>query len=94
MIELPRRRFIAGLGALFAAPAIVRAASLMPVSVPRLALYTPGQLLKFRVTAVSTGAATLNINGYGMLPLYVGGELLQPGCLAPGDIVTISGLFA
>lgn len=31
MIELPRRKFIAGLGALFAAPAIVRASSLMPV---------------------------------------------------------------
>jgi hypothetical protein len=32
---IQRRRFMAGLGTLFAAPAIVRAASLMPVSVVR-----------------------------------------------------------
>lgn len=30
-IEIPRRRFLIGLGALVAAPAIVRASSLMPV---------------------------------------------------------------
>lgn len=29
--ELPRRRFLAGIGALIAAPAIVRVASIMPV---------------------------------------------------------------
>lgn len=31
MTDLPRRKFIAGVAALFAAPAIVRASSLMPV---------------------------------------------------------------
>lgn len=31
MIELPRRKFITGLASLIAAPAIVRASSLMPV---------------------------------------------------------------
>src|ERR1700685_2470350 len=31
MIELPRRRFLQGVAALFVAPAIVRASSLMPV---------------------------------------------------------------
>lgn len=31
MIELPRRKFLTGLTALIAAPAIVRAASIMPV---------------------------------------------------------------
>lgn len=31
MIELPRRKFLAGLGAAICAPAIVRASSLMPV---------------------------------------------------------------
>jgi hypothetical protein len=31
MIELPRRKFLTGLSALIAAPAIVRAASIMPV---------------------------------------------------------------
>lgn len=30
MIELPRRKFIVGLSALFAAPAIMRASSLKP----------------------------------------------------------------
>ena len=33
MLELPRRRFMAGLIGLIAAPAIVRATSLMPVKV-------------------------------------------------------------
>ena len=32
MLMLPRRRFLAGLASAFAAPAIVRAESLMPVS--------------------------------------------------------------
>lgn len=36
MIEVPRRRFLAGLGALIAAPAIVRVASIMPVKTPPL----------------------------------------------------------
>lgn len=31
MIELPRRRFITGLASLIAAPAVVRATSIMPV---------------------------------------------------------------
>lgn len=35
MIEIGRRGLIAGIGALFAAPAIVKAASLMPVKVMR-----------------------------------------------------------
>lgn len=35
MIELPRRRFITGIAAVICAPAIVRAASLMPVKAYR-----------------------------------------------------------
>jgi hypothetical protein len=37
VIEIPRRRFLAGLGLLVAAPAVIRAARLMPVrAVPPL----------------------------------------------------------
>ncbi len=37
---LTRRKLIGGMGLLFAAPAIVRASSLMPVKVPALAEWT------------------------------------------------------
>ena len=35
MIELPRRKFLAGLAGIIAAPAIVRASSIMPVRTHR-----------------------------------------------------------
>ena len=40
-IEIPRRRFIQGLATLFAAPAIVKASSLMPVKTWREVLVWP-----------------------------------------------------
>jgi len=36
-LELPRRKFLIGLVSLIAAPAVVKASSLMPVKVPKLA---------------------------------------------------------
>lgn len=48
MIELPRRKFLTGLASLIAAPAIVRADSLMQISgVP---LYRPDHQLSYVVT--------------------------------------------
>ena len=41
MIEVGRRGFIIGLGALVAAPAVIRIAPLMPISTRFLALYVP-----------------------------------------------------
>lgn len=40
MIEHSRRRFLTGLGAILCAPAIVRVASLMPLSVPKSEIWT------------------------------------------------------
>lgn len=61
MIELPRRRFLAGLGALIAAPAIVRVASIMPVSVKLQRLRSSF----LRLSGVSTqhlGGGTYNVS--------------------------------
>lgn len=51
MIELPRRRFITGLASLIAAPAIVKASSIMPVRsffVPKVWLPCDGRAVRTR----------------------------------------------
>jgi hypothetical protein len=45
MIEIGRRRFITGLAALVAAPAVIRIAPLMPISSRHIPLYVPAQWL-------------------------------------------------
>ena len=50
MIELPRRRFLAGLVGLIAAPAVVKATSLMPVKV-----WLEEESLKVGMTLSGTG---------------------------------------
>jgi hypothetical protein len=45
MIEIGRRGFFTGLAALVAAPAVIRVAPLMPISVRHMPLYVPASWL-------------------------------------------------
>lgn len=86
---LPRRRFLAGLAAAFAAPAIVRAESLMPVKslascsweagtarFPDVTTYT------FESQEIGTAGATRYfVFGRGLAAVFIGGK---PGIPVPG----------
>jgi hypothetical protein len=73
MIELPRRSFITGLVSLLAAPAIVRASSLMPVRVldawhtehVTFGPYSTTNVLKLRVGIIHGNAAEATRLGLG-----------------------------
>jgi hypothetical protein len=58
MMLIGRRSFLAGLGSLIAAPAVVRAASLMPVRAPKLLLGPPNTLVVPRGSMLETWLTT------------------------------------
>lgn len=53
--------------------------------VPAPKQYTPGLAVALMVDAGNGGSATLNINGLGPLPVYLGGLPLLPSTLQPGS---------
>ena len=58
---LPRRKFIAGLAALIAAPAIVRAESLMPVKAINDSAYRAGVVISYDINVVVLRDGTQDI---------------------------------
>lgn len=61
MLEIPRRRFLAGLIGLIAAPAIVRVTSLMPVRAAPLVIETPKLILPDVGVSMSWGSGIDNV---------------------------------
>jgi len=80
MIELPRRQFITGLISLMAAPAIVRAGSLMKV---RSLIVPEKQLREFVITRKYSGKYIL----------YPYGDIITSECFNVGDVITIGGVY-
>lgn len=84
-----RRGLLAGLAAAVAAPAIVRAASIMPVRTP--ALLRPAELLgiRFKLVAANGGPASIKMNGsLQSFTVMKGDRPLCGGDLEPGQLLT------
>lgn len=80
-IDLSRRSFFSGLGAAIAAPAIVRAASLMPVRA-----MPPGLVTAFDFLTVAMVKATMERMRASSIAMYADGEWSKaPGLIYDAD---------